>query len=265
MMTGPILGGYLLARGRDWNQSASLAYGASAVCALAFGAIILSLRLKRPDSSGQAVDRSLLAGFRFIWHTRSLMGTILLDLFAVLLGGVKYLMPVIAVDILRVGEVGYTMLFAGEAMGAFCMTLLIAHMPPMRRAGRNMMLAVAGFGLAAVVFGLSRSFWLSFSMLVIMGALDSISVIVRHTLVQVLTPDSMRGRVSAVNNVSIGASNELGGVRAALVAAAIGTVPAILLGGLGSIATVVVVATVFPQILRIGSLQDVRPGELLKR
>jgi MFS family permease len=126
----------------------------------------------------------------------------------------------------------------------------------MRRAGRNMLLAVVGFGFATIVFGVSKSFWLSMSALFLIGAFDAISVVVRHTLVQVLTPDAMRGRVSAVNNISIGASNELGGLESGIAAALLGPVGAVVFGGVGTIVTVIVVALLSPQLRRFGRLED---------
>lgn len=136
------------------------------------------------------------------------------------------------------------------------MSLIMAHLPPMKRAGRSMLLAVTGFGVCTVIFGLSRWFWLSFAMLLMTGALDTVSVVVRHTLVQVLTPDDMRGRVSAVNNIFIGASNELGGLESGLTAAWMGPVRSVVVGGIGTIMTVVAVALWSPQIRRYGRLDS---------
>ncbi len=141
------------------------------------------------------------------------------------------------------------------------MAIIMAHLPPMKRAGRSMLLAVAGFGVCTIIFGLSRSFLLSFTILLLIGALDNISVVVRHTLVQVLTPDNMRGRVSSVNNIFIGASNELGGLESGLTAHWFGPVGSAVIGGIGSIVTVIATAVVWPQLLRFGSLLDARPEE----
>jgi MFS family permease len=140
------------------------------------------------------------------------------------------------------------------------MGLLIAHTPPFKHAGRAMLWAVAGFGVATIAFGLSRNFWFSLAMLFLTGALDNISVLVRHTLVQVLTPDAMRGRVSAVNNIFIGASNELGGFESGLTARFFGTITSVVAGGIGTIVAVILVGFIWPQVRRYGSLNDARPG-----
>ena len=157
-------------------------------------------------------------GFKFVFASPIILGTITLDLFAVLLGGATALLPVYAKDILKVGPTGLGFLQAALPMGSLLCALILAHRPPLQKAGRAMLLAVAGFGLATIAFGFSRWFWLSFLMLFACGAMDNISVVVRHTLVQLLTPDEKRGRVSAVNSLFIGTSNELGGFESGLVA-----------------------------------------------
>ncbi len=258
-MGGPALAGLVIA------HSARLAYLVDAAAAFTLSGLMLILCARplrvldrRPPAGGRVSE--LLAGFRFIYQTRILLGTILLDLLAVLLGGAVYLLPVFAKDILRVGQVGFGWLRAAEAIGAFASAMLIAHTPPMKKAGRAMLLAVAGFGVCTIVFGLSRHYWLSFAVLVLLGMFDQISVVVRHTLVQVLTPDHMRGRVAAVNNISIGASNELGGLESGLTATLFGTVRAVVLGGVGTLLTVAAIAAWFPRVRRFGSLQDARPA-----
>jgi MFS family permease len=140
------------------------------------------------------------------------------------------------------------------------MAMLLAHLPPLRRAGRTLLWAVAGFGAATIVFGLSRSYPLSLAMMFLVGALDNVSVVVRHTLVQMLTPDPMRGRVSAVNSVFIVASNDLGGLESGVTAALVGPVASVVLGGIGTILVVIGAARIWPQILTIGSLRDIRPA-----
>ncbi len=171
-----------------------------------------------------------------------------------LLGGAVYLLPVYARDILKIGAYGLGWLRAAPAVGAFCMALLLAHLPPMRRAGRTMLLAVAGFGAATIVFGLSRNFYLSWAMLCLTGALDNISVVVRHTLVQLHTPDAMRGRVSAVNSIFIGSSNEVGGLESGMVAQAVNPLFSVVSGGIGTLLVVVIWALAFPRLRRVGSL-----------
>lgn len=141
------------------------------------------------------------------------------------------------------------------------MAMLLAHLPPMRHAGRTMLWAVAGFGVATIVFGLSQWFWLSMAMMFLIGAMDNISVVVRHTLVQMLTPDHMRGRVSAINSIFIVASNDLGGLESGFTARLLGPVVSVVAGGLGAIVVVLGTSRIWPQILSIGSLQDIRPAK----
>jgi MFS family permease len=193
---------------------------------------------------------SLSAGVRYVWSTKIILGTLTLDLFAVILGGATALLPVYAKDILHVGPAGLGWLRAAPSIGAVTTALLLAHLPPMKHAGRNMLWAVAGFGVATVVFGLSTSFGLSLVMLVLTGATDNVSVVIRHTLVQTLTPDAMRGRVSAVNAIFIGSSNQLGSLESGLTAAAFGTVPAVVLGGIGTIVVTALAAAAWPALRR---------------
>ena len=201
-----------------------------------------------------------MAGIRFVWNTKLILATITLDLFAVLLGGATYLLPIYAKDILHVGSAGLGFLRSADAIGAVCMAMLLAHLPPMRRAGVAMLWAVAGYGVATIIFGISQWFWLSLLMMFLVGALDNISVVVRHTLVQMLTPDEMRGRVSAVNGVFIVASNDLGGLESGLTAWLFGPVISVVGGGVGTILVVIAAARLWPQILRIGSLAAIRPA-----
>jgi MFS family permease len=199
-----------------------------------------------------------VAGVRFVWNTKLILATITLDLFAVLLGGATYLLPIYAKDILQVGPSGLGLLRAADAVGAVGMAMAIAHLPPMRRAGITLLWAVAGYGVATIIFGLSQWFWLSMLMMFLIGALDNISVVVRHTLVQMLTPDEMRGRVSAVNNVFIVASNDLGGLESGLTAWLFTPVISVVGGGIGTILVVLGAMRLWPQILGIGSLTAIR-------
>ncbi|MGA3066404.1 MAG: MFS transporter [Tepidisphaeraceae bacterium] len=251
---GPALGGIIV------RFSVPAAYVVSAIGSVVFAVSLAGLR---PRSSSHSKEpptlKSLIAGIRFVYNTKIILATITLDLFAVLLGGATYLLPIFAKDILHVGAVGFGWLRAAPAIGALCMGLLVAHIPPMKRAGRAMLWAVAGFGVATIVFGLSRNFWLSIVMLFLAGAFDNISVLVRHTLVQVLTPDSMRGRVSAVNNIFIGASNELGGFESGLTARLFGTVVSVVGGGIGTILVVLATTSIWPQVGKFGSLVDAKP------
>jgi MFS family permease len=199
---------------------------------------------------------SLAAGFRFVFATRVILGIITLDMFAVLLGGATALLPVYAKDILRAGPAGLGWLQAALPIGSLISAMVLAHRPPLEKAGRALLWAVAGFGAATVVFGLSKSFLLSFAMLVICGLTDNVSVLVRHTLVQLLTPDEKRGRVSAVNSLFIGTSNELGGFESGLVAHWCGPVMAVVSGGVGTVLVVLAVAWIWPEIRKYGKLGD---------
>jgi MFS family permease len=259
-VVGPALGGAVLAAVNPMG-----AYVLTAGCALACAGLVATTRphtVPRPP-----VDRSLtslLAGARFVWRTKPILATITLDLFAVLLGGATALLPIFARR-LSAGEVGYGWLYAAPALGALVMALALAHLPPMRRPGVSLLWAVTGFGAATIVFGLSNDFLLSFVMLALTGAFDNVSVVVRGTLVQVLTPDAMRGRVSAVNSVFIGSSNELGAFESGLTADWFGPVASVVGGGIGTIGVVIAVMLAWPEILRLGPLhqvgQSVTPAE----
>lgn len=198
--------------------------------------------------------RSLIVGFRFVFASRIILGTITLDLFAVLLGGASALLPVYAKDILHAGPAGLGFLQAALPSGSLLCALILAHRPPMQRAGRTLLWAVFVFGLATIAFGLSRWFWLSFAMMFLCGAVDNISVVVRHTLVQLLTPDQKRGRVSAVNSLFIGTSNELGGFESGTVAQWLGPVFSVVSGGVGTILVVIAVALIWPEMRKYGRL-----------
>jgi MFS family permease len=258
-MTGPAIGGLLLAQ-----FGFPFVYALDAACQLAFIAFLLPTRSRQEPHAptGEHPLRDLLAGMRFVWRTKVIFATITLDLFAVLLGGAIALLPIFAEKILHVGPVGLGWLRAAPSIGAVTMALLIAHRPPMQRAGVAMLWAVVAFGAATIVFGLSRNFWLSLAALAVTGAADNISVVVRHTLVQLMTPDQMRGRVAAVNNIFIGSSNELGALESGLTAALFGPVLSVVVGGTGTIVAVALVAWKWPEVRRIGPLaragQDAR-------
>ncbi len=183
-----------------------------------------------------------------------ILATITLDLFAVLLGGATALLPIFADQILHCGPIGLGWLRAAPAVDAFVMAVTIAYLPPMRHAGRALLWCVSGFGAATIIFGASRWFWLSLLMLFLTGVFDSVSVIIRQTLVQLLTPDDMRGRISAVNNIFVGTSNEFGAVESGLTAAVFGPVASVIDGGIGTILVVLVVALKWPETRKIGAL-----------
>ncbi len=255
-VVGPALGGLVV------MVSVPSAYGLSAASTLFFIALLTRVDLRvAPEKAERASLQNLLAGIRFVWRTRLILSLMALDMFAVLLGGAVYLLPIFAEDILRVGPQGFGWLRAAPAAGAFCMALLLAYLPPMRHAGRNLLLAVAGFGAVTILFGLSKSFWLSLAMLTLTGAFDNISMVVRQTLIQLLTPDRMRGRVLAVNYVFIGASNELGGLESGLVAHWFGPVISVVSGGIGTILVALTTAVAAPALRLFGALHEARPDE----
>jgi MFS family permease len=184
------------------------------------------------------------------------MSVMCLDMFGVLLGGATALMPIYAKDILHVGANGLGWLLAASSAGAFTSSLIQAHRGPLRRAGRTILLAVSLFGAATIVFGISKSFPLSLAMLFVLGVCDNISVVVRATLVQIATPDDMRGRVSALNGLFIGTSNELGAFESGAVASLFGPVASVVLGGIGTIAVAGITAWLSPSLRQYGRLGD---------
>jgi MFS family permease len=208
--------------------------------------------------------KTLLTGIDFVFTNKIILGIITLDMFAVLLGGATALLPVYAEKILSVGPLGLGFLISALPLGAVLCTFILAHRPPLQKAGHSLLWAVTAFGLGTIGFGLSHWFWLSFLMLFICGAVDNVSVVVRHTLVQLLTPDEKRGRVSAVNNLFIGTSNEMGEFESGTVAqllgphigntVAMGTIFSVVLGGFGTIGVVIAIALIFPQVRKYGRL-----------
>jgi predicted MFS family arabinose efflux permease len=251
-VAGPALGGLALA-----TIHAPAIYLINAICTLMYMFFIAATRPAESErmSEGRSWD-ALLGGIRFVRENKVILATITLDMFAVLLGGATALLPVFADRILHVRETGFGLLRAAPAVGALCMALYLAHRPPMRHAGKALLWAVGGFGVATIVFGLSRNYWLSLLALAFTGAFDNISVVVRHTLVQILTPDSMRGRVAAVNNVFIGTSNEIGELESGFVGSRLGPVLTVVLGGIGTILVVLIVGAIWPQVRALGSMEE---------
>jgi MFS family permease len=198
----------------------------------------------------------LLEGVRFVFAKKAILGAVSLDLFAVLFGGATALLPIFAKDILVTGPWGLGILRSSPAIGAALMALWMAHHPIRNRAGVRMFVCVAAFGVCTILFALSRSFWLSMVVLVVLGAVDMVSVIIRGTLVQVSTPDEMRGRVSAVNMLFIGASNELGEFESGVTAALLGTVPATVVGGVGTLVVVTLWWRFFPTLRKADRLEN---------
>jgi MFS family permease len=248
---GPALGGLLYAIGP------TLAYGIACILFLSASSFVGLIRVEQvPSKLEWAGARSLFAGIAFIRSRPAILGAISLDLFAVLLGGATALLPIYARDILITGPWGLGLLRSAPAVGALAMSVFLARHPPERRAGLIMFSAVATFGVATILFAVSTSFLLSLGILVVLGAADVISVVIRHSLVQIGTPDEMRGRVSAVNSIFIGTSNQLGEFESGVTAALFGVVPAVLIGGAGTIVVVILWMYFFPQLLRIDSLKS---------
>jgi MFS family permease len=210
--------------------------------------------------SGESTMAAVMAGVRYLRRQRLLLGTMTLDLFSVLFGGAIALLPIFAADILHVGAWGLGLLRAAPALGAVLMAVWLSWRPPMERAGRSMLLAVAAFGAFTIVFGLSRSLWLSMAALAAAGAVDMVSVVVRSTLLQLLVPDHLMGRVTSVNQIFVGSSNEIGSFESGVTARLFGTVPAVLLGGGLTLAVVGATAHYFPELRRVGRLEEIGPG-----
>jgi MFS family permease len=248
---GPILGGliYAFARGPVAVYACAVA-AAGVAMALAFEIPAQEKERARPAANLSTV----FDGFRYIWREKLIFGAISLDLFAVLLGGAVALLPVYAREVLNAGPWALGILRSAPGVGAGMMAIAIAHRPLKNRAGATMLWCVAGFGLCTVIFGVSRSFAISLLALFLVGATDMVSVIVRATLIQVKTPDEMRGRVNAVDMIFIGASNELGQFESGITAQWFGAVPAVILGGIGAIAVTGLWAWMFPQLRKVNEL-----------
>jgi len=252
-VAGPALGGFMI----GLQRSATWVYVLDATMALVNIYCISRIAARPVTRRGEAASlKTLLAGFRYVLDNKLILAALTLDLFAVLLGGATALLPIYAKDILRVGPTGLGWLRAAPAVGAFCMAVTLSHLPPLRRAGRALLLAVAAFGIVTIVFGLSTSFWLSLLMLACCGAADNVSVVVRHSLVQLGTPNDMRGRVSAVNSVFISASNELGGFESGTVARFFSPVASVVSGGIGTIVVVALAAWRWPEIRKLRKLSE---------
>jgi len=257
IVLGPALGGLLYFAGP------ATVYGVCAAMFLTASILVGRIRMERiPARREPPSMASLFAGIAYVRRHRALLGAISLDMFAVLLGGAAALFPIYARDMLLVGPWGLGLLRSAPAIGALATAFWLAHRPLQSRAGRTMLVAVAFFGVATIVFGLSRSFALSLGVLVLLGAADMFSVVVRQSLVQLGTPDVMRGRVSAVNSMFIGASNQLGEFESGVTAAWFGTVPAVVLGGVGTLLVVAVWWRLFPELVAVDRLESVaaEPG-----
>ncbi|HEX7918317.1 MAG TPA: MFS transporter [Gemmatimonadales bacterium] len=249
---GPAIGGFLYAFG-----GARVSY-ATDVTLMALAVVTMTLvrpRGRPTGLEGEGIFASLGAGIRFVFSRQILLGAISLDLFAVLFGGAVALLPIFAADILHVGPQGLGVLRAAPAVGAVAMSLWIAHRPPMQRAGRALLIAVALFGLHIIAFGLSTSFWLSVGLLIFGGAVDTVSVVIRSTILQEWTPPELMGRVAAVNSVFIGSSNEIGAFESGTAAKLLGTVPSVIFGGLMTLGVVGVTAWRVPVLRELKELR----------
>lgn len=233
-VTGPAVGGLLIG-----TVGVDGAYAAHASLIVVSLVSLVFLRLREQEGARRAVSLSAIKeGVQFVWHRQVLLGAMTLDMFAVIFGGATALLPIYAKDILKVGGLGYGILFASLDAGALLMSLALVFLPPIRNAGRSLLITVALFGLGTVVFGLSRSIYLSIASYMFIGMADQVSVVLRQTTVQLSTPDDLRGRVSSVNSLFIGASNQLGAVESGLVASVTNATFAVVSGGLGCIAVV---------------------------
>ena len=258
-VTGPALAGFLI-----YFNGPGLAYGVNAAV---IGCSIVTLLLLRPrPREGERRTVSFAAikeGVQFVRHRQVLLGAMTLDMFAVIFGGATALLPVFAKDVLGVGVLGYGLLAASLDIGALSMALALMFLPPIQRTGRALLIAVAGFGVGTIVFGLSRSFPLSLAAYMFVGAADQISVVMRFTTVQMATPDELRGRVSSVNMLFIGASNQLGRVESGFVAAAMGATFAVVSGGVGCLAVLGAVAAKMPELRRYNIHQPILSAALV--
>jgi MFS family permease len=257
-ISGPAIGGLLIAM----TGGATVPFALAAFGQMVFVAMLSTLPVRRPPPATSRRSASdVFAGFRFVRDNPLFLAAITLDLFAVLFGGAVALLPVFAKDILQVGPTGLGWLRAAPGVGALAMALVTTRIAPWQRPGRVLLFAVAGFGLASIGFGLSRSFALSLFCLFLTGVFDNVSVVIRLTLEQTITPDHLRGRVSAINYVFVGFSNEFGAFESGATAALVGPTVSVVGGGCATLLVVAVVRMVWPQLLRIGPLHTLAPDD----
>jgi MFS family permease len=255
-MAGPAIGGLLI----GLFESPTLVYTINAAGQIMFVALLAGISYKSSQGPRQPLTlSSFSAGLQYVWNKKVVLSAMTLDMFGVLLGGATAMMPIYAKDILQVGPRGLGWLMTAPSIGAFTMALLQAHRGPLRKAGRTLLFAVAGFGTVTINVGISRNFWLSMAMLCLLGSCDNISVVVRSTLVQILTPDDMRGRVSALNSLFIGTSNELGAFESGLIANFFGPVVSVVSGGIGTLVIVLGMAWLSPELRKYGRLDQAHP------
>src|SRR5215203_5070789 len=250
-ITVPALAGLLV----GFFNNVSFIYVFDALAAVTYCILIMFIKGRQlPLAEKSATLDSVREGICFMRKTSVILAAITLDMFAVLFGGAVALLPIYATDILQVGAQGLGIMRAAPSIGALLMAFALAHLPPMKRAGKTLLWAVTGFGVATIVFGLSTTFWLSVLMLLTLGGLDNISVVIRGTLLLTQTPNELRGRVSSVNSIFIGVSNELGSFESGFAAALFGPIIAVVGGGIGTILVVLVVARIFPEMVKLKTL-----------
>jgi MFS family permease len=253
-VAGPALGGFLYLLGPQ------VTYGTCATLLLLSAFMVSTVQLVTTTLKRGVINwQSMLAGVRFIRHHPLVLGATTLDLFAVLLGGATALLPIYAKDILDVGPSGLGILRSAPAVGALIAAVIMLRWPIRRDTGKALLAWVGVFGLATIAFGVSANLWLSLAMLALLGGADMVSVIVRRVLIQIATPDEMRGRVSAVESVFIGASNELGEFRAGVMGALFGVVPAVVIGGIGTVLVVAFWTRLFPELRAVDRLESAAP------
>lgn len=274
-VVGPMTGGFAVAALLGWYPNTHDTWAFAAIYWLNAGLQFVQwINVSRihleyaPRPREKMTLQSMLAGFRFVYNNKVVLGALTLDMFAVLLGGATALLPVFAQEVLKVGPIGLAVLRAAPSMGALTMAMILTHRPPMEKAGRNLLWAVVGFGTSIIVFGMSSNFYLSMAALVCTGLFDNISVVVRHTLVQLLTPDDMRGRVNAVNTVFISSSNEFGEFycgTAAHVARfyfglgpVLGPMASVTFGGFGTILVAIIASLAWPELRKVGRLSHAK-------
>jgi MFS family permease len=250
---GPAIGGLII----GLTKQAAMVYVVNAVAGAALVIALLLIRSRQVSyaDTEEPPLQALRGGLRFVKNTQIILASITLDMFAVLLGGATFLLPIFAKDVLHVDAAGLGIMRAAPSIGAVLVAMIITRLPPFRYAGRTLLLAVAGFGIATIIFGLSTNFWLSLAMLAALGGLDMVSVIIREALLLTYTPDEMRGRVGAVNTIFIGTSNEFGGFESGVAATLLGPVGAVVFGGIGTLLVVAAVTWFAPELRRLGSLK----------
>lgn len=257
-VVGPALGGLIYG-----FASPRVAYIADAIMMVVAVSTFWSIEYEGRERvvERDSIAESLRLGLRFVFRESVLLSALTLDLFSVLLGGAEALLPVFADQILHVGPQGLGILRAAPALGAVVASVYLAHRPPFKRAGRTLLYGVGTFALCIIAFGLSRSFLVSVALLSVSGMADNVSVLIRSTLLQTLTPEHLLGRVSSVNSIFVGSSNELGAFESGVAARLLGTVPSVVLGGMASLGVVVGVGATVPRLRRLGRIDELTPQE----